>query len=95
MPPPDSRIPRPPGWGGHGAKGHWSTGNEADYSLPADPRQARIIGHVFLEADGTLSITPTIRIRHEDEARLRAAVCKLGRWRSVTERLVAGWDRRR
>jgi hypothetical protein len=56
---------------------------------PPSRAEARIVGHVFLEEDGTLSVTPAVRICPDDEARFRVAVLKLGRWRSVNERLLA------
>jgi hypothetical protein len=49
--------------------------------------KARIVAHLFLEPGGTLSVTPTLGIDPNDEARLRAAVLKIGRWRSASERL--------
>ena len=54
-----------------------------------------MIGHIFLEEDGTLSVTPTVKIYPDDEARLRAGVLKIGRWRSVNKRLLAGRERGR
>jgi hypothetical protein len=64
-------------------------------SAPAGRAKSQMIGHIFLEDDGTLSVSPTVKIYPDDEARLRAAVLKIGRWRSVTERLVSGRERGR
>jgi hypothetical protein len=53
--------------------------------------RAGIIAHVFVEPDGTLSITPTIAATPADIRRVHddACLCR-ARWRSVNERLLAG-----
>lgn len=40
--------------------------------MPSQDRCSRIIGHVFLEPDGSLSVTPSPSASEEDEQRLAA-----------------------
>ena len=40
--------------------------------MPSLDRRSRIIGHVFLEPDGSLSVTPSPSASEEDEQRLAA-----------------------
>jgi hypothetical protein len=58
-------------------------------SVDAVPRAGRIVAHLFVEPDGTLSVKPTVQIAPSDEAKLRAALQDIARWRSVDERLSA------
>jgi hypothetical protein len=53
-------------------------------------RPARIVGHVFVEDDGSGSVTPTVRATADDVRRLRGVTLGLARWRGVQERLLAG-----
>jgi hypothetical protein len=46
-----------------------------------------LVAHLWLEADGPISVTPTVKITPSDELRLRAATCGFTRWRSASERL--------
>lgn len=51
-----------------------------------DPPKSQLIGHVFLEPDGSFSVTPTARCSDEHDSRLRA-VWK-HRYQPVMERLI-------
>jgi hypothetical protein len=55
------------------------------------PPKSRIVGHVFIEPDDTISITPSIRISESDEQRLRAVSLGFAIWRSVNDRLTVHW----
>ena len=58
------------------------------------PRKSRLVGHVFIEADGSVSVTPCVRSTIDDIRRVKARLC-CSRWRDVNERLLAGRERGR
>jgi hypothetical protein len=92
--PPDSRFPGPPWEGGRGARQNWSDADRADYATPPTAKQARQVGHLWIEANGEISITPTIHCSSADERRLRAVSVGFARWRSINQRLWAAVTRR-
>ena len=52
------------------------------------PGSSELIGHIFRDQDGKLSITPCLRTDEVDKARLRICARRIGRWVSATERLL-------
>jgi hypothetical protein len=49
---------------------------------------------VFIEADGSVTITPCVRSTIDDIRRVKARLC-CSRWRSIDERMLAGRERGR
>jgi hypothetical protein len=45
---------------------------------------------MFIEPDGSVTITPTVRATESDVRRIRAVSLGFARWRSVNERLLSG-----